>query len=209
MAVLNIKWGTAARVSPATAVTTPREGEEAEEESAAPRADKPILVWVHDPIDEEANAKIAKVTLDPDKVRVGSAYFQCVKMTKEEALADPLIAESGKECPRMVLVTPDYEVAAVVEGKISSSKLYAAMKKAAKKSYKCNFDKNVKGIIKILGELDKIANEREMIAKKEADDPKPAELKKLAKEKSELEEHEKDVIERREKLMNPELKSAA
>ena len=210
MAVLSIKWGDMARVSPADAVTTPSEGEEAtDEEAPKPVAEKPFLVWIQDPIDEEANDKIAKVVLDPDKIRVGTCYFKCVKMSAEQAEADPLLAEAGKKLPRMVFITPEYEVAAVVEGKISSSKLYSAMKKTAKKSYKGNFDKNVKSVIKLLGKLDKIANDRKVLTQKEQKDPKPAELKKIAKEKEALEKEEQEILDKRRELLNPELKVAS
>ena len=209
MAVLNVEWGTLARVSPVEAVVTPDEDTEGtDEEAPKPLAEKPFIVWIQDPLDEEANGKITKTVLDPDKVRVGTNYFKCVKMTEEEAKADPLLAESGKKLPRMVFVTHEYKVAAVVEGKISSSKVYAAMKKTAKKSYKGNFDRSVKSVIKLLGKLDKIANDRKMLSQKEAKDPKPAELKKIAKEKEALEEEEKEVLDERKRLLTPELKAA-
>jgi hypothetical protein len=205
MAVLSIKWAPSTSFSvPAT--VTPREGdEEATEPELAP---KPMLIWVQHPEDEEANQKIASVVLDPDKIRVGCSYFTCVKMTAEEASENRLLADVGKKYPRMIFLSRAYEVEKVVEGKISSSKLYSAMKKVAGGAYKGNFDKNVKAVIKLLGEFDKIANERKIIEEKEAKGPKPAEAKKLAKELEELEEREKEALEKRKDLLNPELKTA-
>lgn len=211
MAVLRITWKTEAHVSPSTATVTEREGEDEEAagtESEKPRADKPMLVWIQDPVDEEANEKIARVVLDPDKIRVGCSFFACVKMTAEAAEADPLLAESGRKFPRMVFISPDYRIVKVLEGKITSSKLYGAMKKAAGKAYKGNFDKNVKRVIKLLGELDKIDNERRILAKKEEKDLKPAQVKKIAKEREELDEREKEALEKRSELLNPKLKRA-
>ena len=206
MAVLSIRWDQADRVAPADAVVTGRraKGEEAE----MPKADKPMLVWITHPSDDEPNEKIAKITLDPDKIRVGSKFFRCIKMTAEAASQDRLLADTGKKYPRMVFITPDYQVVAKLEGKISSSKLYAAMKKTAGKSYKCNFDKNVKSVIKILGEFDKIDNERGVLTQKEEKGVKPAAAKKIAKEREELDEREQEANEKRDELLKPELKIA-
>ena len=204
MAVLQINWG--GKWSPPSNATVT--GAKAGDDPKLERASKPMLVWIQDPVDEEANQKIAKVILDPDKLRVGCAFFNCIKMTKEEAAEDDILKDAGKKTPRMVLVTPDWKVTKVVEGKISSSKLFSAMKKTAAKSYKSKFDKDVKSVIKILGELDKIANEKSRIEEKEKGELKPAEAKKLAKEREALEKHEQEVLEKRKELLNPELKSA-
>lgn len=208
MAVLRITWTSADKVSVATGEITPGEGDEDAAEVKAPRADKPMLVWIQHPSDDEANEKVAKITLDPDKLRVGCSFFTCIKMTAEAASADRLLADTGKKYPRMVLITPDYDVVKVIEGKISSSKLYAAMKRTASKSYKCNFDKNVKGVIKLLGEFDKIENERDALTKKEDKGVKPAEAKKIAKAREELDDREKEANEQRDELLKPELKTA-
>ena len=208
MAVLGIKWTTADKVAVSDATITPRDGDEDPAPAEKPRADKPMLVWIPHPTDDEANEKITKVTLDPDKIRVGSSYFKCIKMSSEAAAEDRLLADTGKKYPRMVFITPDYEVVKVLEGKISSSKLYAAMKTTAGKSYEGNFDKGVKGVIKLLGEFDKIANERDVIKQKEDKGVKPAEAKKIAKLREELDEREKEANEKRDELLNPELKTA-
>lgn len=207
MAVLNIQWTSADRVAPAGAAVTGTSAEEAAE-AEKPRADKPMLVYVPHPGDEEPNEKIEKVTLDQDKIRVGCKYFRCIKMTAEAAAEDRLIAETGDEFPRMVLITPDYEVVKVLEGKISASKLYAAMKKTARKSYEGNFDKSVKSVIKLLGEFDKIANERDVLKNKEERGVNAAQAKKIAKEREELDEREKEAVAQKEELLKPELRSA-
>lgn len=206
MAVLNIKWTSADRVAPADAAVTGTS--EGDAQADRPRADKPMLVWIEHPSDAEPNEKIAKITLDPDKIRVGCSFFKCVKMTADAASEDRLLADTGNKYPRMVLISPDYEVVAKLEGKISSSKLYSAMKKTAKKSYDCNFDKSVKTLIKLLGEFDKIANERDVLQEKEARGVSKGEAKKLAKEREELEEREKEANKQRDELLQPELKSA-
>ena len=66
----------------------------------------------------------------------------------------------------------------------------------------------MKSVIKIRGELDKIANERKVITEKEGKDPSPAELRKIARKKDELEAREKEATSKRDELLNPELRAA-
>jgi len=207
MAVLRIKWTSAERVAPADAVVTGRRSRGGAD-SERPKAERPMLVWIQHPSSDEPNEKIAKVTLDPDKIRVGCSFFQCIQMTAEAASKDRLLADTGKGYPRLVLITPDYQVVAKLEGRISSSKLYSALKKTAGRSYECNFDQSVRGVIKLLGEFDKIANERDGLKQKEDKGLKPGEAKKIAKEREELDEREKEASEKRDELLKPELKTA-
>lgn len=205
MAVLDVQWETLERVSPAEGQTT---GTPASERTAPQRLDKPVMIWIEDPADAEENDKVLKIAFDPDKVRVGAYYFRRVKMTKDKAAEDPLLAEEGKKFPRLVFLGVDGSVAEVLEGKISSSKIFDAMKSVAKETYEGSFEKNVKDVIKLLGELDKIADERKAIEEKEKKDLKEAEAKKLAKEKQELESREKEVLDQRKELLSPTLRTA-
>lgn len=209
MAVLTINWRTATKVAVASGVVTPGEESGAKDEQApAPRAEKPMLVWIQDPAAAEDDAKIEKITLDTDKVRVGCYFFDCIKISAEDAAQDRLLADTGTEFPRMVLITPDYEVVKTLEGKISGAKLFSAMKATAKKSYECNFERSVKDVIKLLGEFDKIANERKVLEEKEARGVNAAEAKKIAKEREDLDEREKKANEERDSLLKPEPKTA-
>ncbi len=202
MAVLNINWGALEKLAPATAAVTGEE--EVDQDRTAPRLDKPLMIYVVAPGDARAEQKIDRVALDPDNVRIGSQFFRCVKVTPENAAKDRILAENGKADPRFIFVTPDYEVAAVVEGKISGKKLFTAMTKAAKKSYDCNFPKNVKALRSILNEFDKIENEREVLEQKEGRGVNAAGARKIAKERAELDErHEKAMAEKKELLEVP------
>ena len=203
MAVLNINWGALEKVAPATAALT---GEQADAEQTLPRLDKALMVYIVAPGDATAEQKIDKVALDPDNVRIGSQFFRCVKVTPENAAKDRLLSENGKEEPRFVFVTPDYEVAAVVEGKISGKKLYAAMTKAAKKSYDGKFDKNVSALRKLLNEFDKIENEREVLTQKEGRGVNDAEARKIAKERAELDERHEKATKQKQELLEIGLK---
>jgi len=208
MAVLGIDWKPATKVAVGSGVVTPSEDGAAEPDTQAPRAEKPMLVWIQDPSAAEEDAKIEKVVLDPDKVRVGCKFFTCIKISSEDAANDRILADTGKKFPRMVLLSPEYDVVKTLEGKISSSSLFSAMKATAKKSYEGNFEKNVKDLIKLLGEFDKIANERDVLKQKEERGVNDAEAKRIAKEREELDEREKKANEERDELLKPDLKTA-
>jgi hypothetical protein len=222
MAVLSIGWQPAARVAPAedAAVVTPSDGEnggksgEGDKPADPPRrlADKPMLVYVADASGTEGFDKVEKVVLTDDKVVIGSHAFRCIKMTPEQAAQDPILATAGKETPRIVLVSADYKDTVVLEGgKLSVGGLWSAMQTAYGKFYEGSLEKNVKALLKVLNEFDKIANERKVQDAKEAREDKPsaadkAEWKKLHEE---LDAREKKASKERDTLMKFEKKASA
>jgi hypothetical protein len=218
MAVLTIKWENASRVSPTeSAVVTPKDGEDpaAPDAPAAPavkRAAKPMLVYIADPAVTEGFNKVEQVVLTDDKVVVGTWAFTCIKMTPEQAAQDPLLAKAGKELPRVVFVTSDYaKVEAVEGGKLSVGGLWSEMQAQFKKHYKGDLEKNVKSLIKVLGEFDKIANERTILEEKKtrADKPTDADQADWKKTADEINEREKKANEQRDTLLKFEPKQAA
>jgi hypothetical protein len=221
MAVLTTNWESAPRVSPtASKVVTPAEakaddGSSASEPSAdAPkpqRATKPMVVYVTAGTSDEGFDKVEKVILADDKVAIGLKAFRTIKMTPEDVANDPLLADKGKDVPRFLFISTDYADVDVVEGgKLSVGGVWTAMKNLARKSFKADFEKNVKEMKDVLGEWDKIAKARSVLDEKEKrdDKPSPADVKKIQKEKEELEAREKKANERRDELMKWEPKEA-
>jgi hypothetical protein len=80
-----------------------------------------------------------------------------------------------------------------------------------KKHYKGDLEKNVKALIKVLGEFDKIANERKMIEEEKARTEKPSDKDQSEWKKSadELNEREKKANEQRDALLKFEVKLVA
>ncbi|MFM8386829.1 MAG: hypothetical protein ACKOCB_08450 [Planctomycetia bacterium] len=213
MAVLNIGWKSLARVAPKTvAVTTPKEGESASEPAEkvpAPRADKPMLVYVASPTPAEGFDKVEKVVLTEDKIVIGSKAFTCVRMSDEQAAQDPILAAAGKETPRIVIISADYQDVESIEGdKISIGRMWDAMKASYKAHYKGDLEKMTKSMLKVLGEFDKIANERKILEEKKsrAEKPSDADKKEWDKEAKELAEREKDANAERDALLKLERK---
>lgn len=216
MAVLTIRWDNASRVAPAeAAVVTAEEGDEIKGEIELPavkRADKPIMVYISDPNATEGFNKVEQVVLTDDKVAVGTRAFTCIKMSPEQAGEDRLLAKAGKDLPRIVFVSSDYAKVEVVEGgKLSVGGLWSEMQSQYRKHYKGDLEKNVKTLIKVLGEFDKIANERKLIEaeKARADKPTDKDQADWKKAGDELNEREKKANEQRDGLMKFEPKFVA
>lgn len=213
MAALNKAWSTMNRVSPeAPAAVVTGDTEEAGETVASEPepASQPFLVYVSDGSESSEVEKIEKVILFDNKVCLGLWAFQTVRMTPEQVEADPLLAKAGKSVPRFIFVSHDYKDVNALEGNgLSSSKVYDEMKKFAKKAYKTNFDKNVRGMLKVLVEWDKINNQRRVLEekeKREGADMSPADRKKLAKEREDLEKAQKEADAKRDELLKFETK---
>lgn len=220
MAVLNIGWKSLTRVAPVApktvAVTTPKEGEKAADPEAkaepvqAPRAERPLLVYVADATPAEGFDKVEKVVLTENKIVIGSKAFTCVRMTPEQAAQDPILAETGKETPRIVLISADYKDIDSIEGdKISISRVWDAMTASYKAHYKGDLDKMQKAMLKVLGEFDKIANERKVLEEKKSREEKPsdADKKEWEKEAKELAQREREANAERDALLKFEPKA--
>ena len=176
-------------------------------------ADKAMLIYVREPSEDTgAFDKIDKVILDDNKILVGMWAFRCVKMTPSDVQDDPLLADHGKELPRFILISPDYEDIKVIEGKkIKTKTLFDGMCKFAKKAYGVNLKKVAKDVMKVCNEFDKINTGLKTLKQKEArlgSDASKSDLKKIEKEKAELEEEQKAAEEKRDKLLTFKLKKS-
>lgn len=209
MAVLNKTWERISRVSPKeAAVVTGESASEAEGAADEPTVyPQPWLVYVPDESGAEAFDKAEKVVLMDDKVCIGMWAFKCVKMNDEEAKADPLLAK-GSEIPRFYVVHRDLSKVKLIEGSdMSAKKLFSAMESASNDAYKQKLEKNVKSVLKVLNEFDKINNERRVLDEKKARDGGEVD-KKMERDIAELDEREKKANEEKAELLNFELKDA-
>ena len=214
-----MNWTSPGKVAPTQdAVVTPKDGEEAKEGKddsvlASKRADKPMMVYVADPAGSgEAFDKVEKVVLTDDRVCVGSKAFTLIRMTPEQAGQDRLIAAAGKEVPRIVLVSVDYKDVTVLEGgKLSVGELWKGMQAAFHKAYEGDLEKNVKALLKVMLEFDKVAKARTVQEDKEkrADKPTAADKAEWAKTKEELDERDKKAEKERDSLLSFEKKKIA
>lgn len=173
-------------------------------------ADKPMFIYVTEGGETSEFDKVDKVILDDNKVLVGMWAFRCVKMSPSDVQDDPLLADQGKEVPRFVFVSRDYAKVTVLEGsKLKTKSVFDTMSKFAKRDFKVNLKKCYKDTMKLLNEFDKINGAMKTLKQKEArlgSEISKSEAKKMAKEKAELEERQKEAEEQKEKLLTFKLK---
>jgi hypothetical protein len=219
MAVLTIDWKTMEKLpaleAPVLTGISEEEEEAAAEKPQAPvAAERPYLIWVNDETTAEGFDQVGKVILADDKVAIGSHAFLCVKMTAAQATEDPVLKEKGgKEVPRIVLVSADHKtVTALEKGRLSVGGVYDAMKATANKFYKNDFDKAVRDLRGVLTEYDKINGERSVLDDKEKrvkEKGNPAEEKKLAADRADLDKRQAAAEEKHKKIWDLKPKAAA
>jgi hypothetical protein len=211
----SMKWTSKDRVSPETAVITPRDGEAGTPEASAPVveeariADKPMMVFITDGAVVEGFDKLEKVVFTEDKILIGSRAFSCIKLSPEQAAKDKLLANAGKETPRIVFVTVDYKDTTVIEGsKLSVNELWKVMQAQYKKAYEGNLETMAKSMLKVLIEFDKIGAARKVQEDKELRETKPSDGDKAewAKTKKELDERQAKAEKERDALLKFEKK---
>ena len=198
-----MKWTSKDRVAPDTAVVTGKEGK-ADVVEETRRADKPMMVFVTDSAVVEGFDKIEKVVLTDDKVLIGSRAFTCIKMSPEQAAKDKLLADAGKETPRIVFVTIDYKDTQVIEGsKLTVGSLWAAMQVHYRKAYEGNLETIAKAMFKVMIEFDKVSAGRKVQEEKELRESKPTDGDKAewAKTKKEFDERQAKAEKERDALL--------
>ena len=183
--------------------------------SAFKLADKPYMIYV---ADEAASAAagfdtVTKVILDDDRVKLASHAFHAVRMTPDDAKADPVLADKGgKETPRIILVGNDLKnVKALEGGSLKLGEVWSAMKATAGRAFKQDLDGLTKALKEVLVEFDKINNERKVLDEKEKRDSAkatPADVKAVAAKRAELDAREKKAVDRKTALWDLKPKSA-
>jgi hypothetical protein len=190
LARLNISWRSLNEIAP-QAVTT-GETEENAEAKAGMRAEKPLMVYVtsDDPTDK-VTRKLESVVFTNEKVCLGAKFFDTIKVSAGDALQDRILSENGRHTPRMVLLTRDYKVVAVLQKKqISGGKLLKAMKRVAKKEYATSFETMVRDYTKLLNELDRLESKKSAIAdqrRRLQEKPNKSREKKIARDEAKYE----------------------
>ena len=204
MARIQIKWRPLDAVAPKAAAT----GDDAEKATArtAMRADKPMMIYITaDDATNKLTRKLEDVVFANEQLGIGCKFFDTIKVSEGNALQDRLLKEAGKDAPRIVLMTREYKVSAVLgKSKLSAGKMLKAMKVLAKKEYVNSFEKMVRGYTKLLNELDRLEGKKAQIADARArlqDKPSPSKAKKVAREEAEYKKDMDDWLEREKKLL--------
>ena len=166
---------------------------------------KPFVVYVKG-ADEEAQ-KLQEVlegtTLKDERVAIASKAFVMIRMDGSE-LTDTHPFQKhlrGRKLPRIVLFDSEGDRVAALEGSISPSKLFSAMKKTFRRDYKGSLDSIVKNFQKILTEIDTLDTLEKALAEKEkraTTSRAKREIQKkreqIAKKKLQLQKKEKELL---------------
>ena len=178
-------------------------------------ADKPYMIYVADDAASAAAGfdTVTKVVLDDDRVKLGSHAFHAVKMTPDDAKADPVLADKGgKEIPRIIFVGNDLKnVKAFEGGSLKLGEVWSAMKVTSNRTFKQDLDTLTKNLKEVLIEFDKINNERKVLdekEKREADKATAADTKAMAAKRADLDTREKKAVERKTALWDLKAKTA-
>ncbi|MHC4817074.1 MAG: hypothetical protein ACYTF8_03290 [Planctomycetota bacterium] len=156
------------------------------------RAEKPMMVYVtsDDPTDK-VTRKLEAVVFANEKVCLGAKFFDTIKVSAGDALQDRILSENGRYSPRLVLLTREYKVVAVLQKKqISGGKLLKAMQRVAKMEYATSFDTMVRNYTKLLNELDRLESKKSAIAdqrRRLQEKPNKSRDKKIARDEAKYE----------------------
>lgn len=176
-----------------------------EEAAATTRTARPMLVYVY-PVDD-ADARIAieedKVFLD-DKVATGARFFDCLRIDSEAAASDRAVADSVARVPALLLVRPNFEVSAVLRGRLSANRVFSAMCAAMQKDYENCVRTTVKKQASIMKERVALDREREKLAQLEEKVAETASTSKRAKLVRQRDELDKEISEREFELSEKE-----
>lgn len=129
-------------------------------------ATKPLCVLVSDNPSSEDEEKFQTLTLKAEKVALGLKAFRTVRLDSTQAAADPLLAEAGKDVPRLILIDPTEPTKATVlaKSRLSASAVYAALESASGRFYVEKLDKVVKSHLDLLCEQDQLVNKQKTLA---------------------------------------------
>lgn len=139
--------------------------DDAEEGAQAPArakgldAKKPICVYVCDNDDSDEQKKLETLTFKAEKVALAMKAYRTVRMDSAQIAADPLLADQGKESPRLLLINPvDGKVHVLEKNKLSAAAIFNALENVSDKFYVQRLEKTVKSHLELLTDQDQLAN---------------------------------------------------
>ena len=162
-------------------------------------AKKPICVYVCDNDDSDEQKKLETITFKAEKVGLAMKAFRTVRMDSAQVAGDPLLADAGKESPRLLLINPiDAKVTVLEKSKLSASAVFNALESVSNKFYVQKLDKTVKSHLDMLTEQDQLANKAKQLNESQAraDEKDDAKAKKeIAEIKDEIAAVQKELSE--------------
>lgn len=170
---------------------------------------RPLFLFItsRDPKVSKAVELIEKTAFKDERVALGAKFFRLSQVEAAQiARSHPLYKiVGGRKLPRIVLISMDGKTHKKMEGRISASRLFGAMKSIVRKDFKRNLGSFATKMRKILNDLDKLdgekrrlENQKAMAAKKGS---KGGKKKLLEKKEALLEEKTKALSEKMKELL--------
>ena len=177
-------------------------------------ADQPMIVYI--PTDDPKDSitrKLENVVFVNEKLAIAAKFFDTIRVSRRDALEDPILSDHAFVTPRVLLLRRDYSIHASLRGKqITASKLLKAMKSLVRTEYVNDFDKMLRGFAKVLDELDLLAIKKAVLDKKRQrleKKPNAAKEKTLDRDEEAYDEAMEKLMEREDKLLELRRKDAA
>jgi len=141
-----------------------------EEESAeAQRAARPMLVYIYDGNDEDAQLAVEDDrAFQTEKVAVGARFFDCLRIDKVDAVKDRALKVHARKAPCLVFVRPNFDVATVMTAKFNANRVFTAMSSTMTKDYKTSVTDVFKKQKVISRDRSKLQRDRDEMARLDA-----------------------------------------
>lgn len=205
MALIRIDWRNTSTIAPHAAATG--EAEAGAQANTAVRLERPMMVFIPGEDESESTMrKILDVVFANEQFAIGSKFFDAVRVSAGDALQDRILADAGKDAPRIVFLGRDYSVQNVLEGRsISAGKLVRAMGQIVRSEYEDNFDRMIRDYGKLLNDRDRLEGKRAALADQQArlaEKPNASKAKKLERDAQELDEEMAEWEKSHKELLN-------
>jgi len=175
-----------------------------EQSKKASLAERPLFVFIHD-ADATTGQEDDKAFSD-ERVAIGARFFDCVRISKGDAVEDRLIASHAVKAPVLVFVRPNYEVVSAHPARFNATKIFDAMCATMKKDYKNCVDTVLKQQREIEKDRATLEREKEKLAKLEEEGKGSAKTEKM---RVEIAATESKLLTREETLYKLEPKDEA
>lgn len=109
-------------------------------------------------------------TMHDERVALGAKFFRLIQINGDEIGKEHPLAKmlGGKDLPRAVLISRDGETVKKLEGKISATRLFAAMTEIVKGDCKRDLGKFTSDMRKLLNDLEEVARDKQQLERKTA-----------------------------------------
>jgi hypothetical protein len=131
-----------------------------EEARRAHRHERPLLVYVYPEAASEKDDPRVAVEEDPafrqENVVVGARFFDCVRISEDDAREDRVLKAYAASAPCLVLVRPDFTPTKCLRGRFSANRIFPAMCATLEMDYENCLKKTLKEQGRLADELAKV-----------------------------------------------------